>query len=252
MVLFEKDNLSRSFIEIVFQSRGSIYAKKGVAYFCAHLLNTKGTLTKKEKFYQKLEEDAIELNVSVNREFFTISLKFLNSKEKSAINALKELLLNPNFSQESFEKSKKEFDGRIKKLSRLIGGIGNNQGDVAEEFFYNSLSHKPSLGGIDYDFIYKNITKRQNNIEDEYDMLLVNGKDVAIIETKYKAHSNDLDRLINKKYSNFKKLYPEYKDYNHHLGLASFKINDNLKKEALSNNIMILQRKGEVIETILP
>ena len=153
---------------------------------------------------------------------------------------------------EEFEKSKKEFDERIKKLSRLIGGIGNNQGDVAEEFFYNSLKHKPRLAGIDYDFIYKNVTKSKDSIEDEYDMLLVNGKDIAIIETKYKAHSNDLDRLINKKYPNFKKLYPEYEDYNHHLGLASFNINDDLKKEALSNNIMILQRKGEVIEAILP
>ena len=168
---------------------------------------------------------------------------------------LKELRESQKKTDEQMKKTDeqmKETDETIKKLSRLIGGIGNNQGDVAEEFFYNSLSHKPSLGGIDYDFIYKNITKRQNNIEDEYDMLLVNGKDVAIIETKYKAHSNDLDRLINKKYSNFKKLYPEYKDYNHHLGLASFNINDDLKQKALSNNIMILQRKGKVIETTLP
>ena len=146
----------------------------------------------------------------------------------------------------------KETDETIKKLSRLIGGIGNNQGDVAEEFFYNSLKHKPRLAGIDYDFIDKNITRQKDGIEDEYDILLVNGKDVAIIETKYKAHSNDLDRLINKKYSNFKKLYPEYKDYNHHLGLASFNINDDLKQKALDERVMILQRKGEVIETTLP
>jgi phage anti-repressor protein len=149
-------------------------------------------------------------------------------------------------------KSIRELKDTVKKVSKIVGSIGNNQGDVAEEFFYNSLKHKPRLAGIDYDFIYKNVTKSKDSIEDEYDMLLVNGKDIAIIETKYKAHSNDLDRLINKKYPNFKKLYPEYKDYNHHLGLASFKINDNLKKEALSNNIMILQRKGEVIETTLP
>ena len=148
--------------------------------------------------------------------------------------------------------SQKETDETIKKLGKLIGGIGNNQGDVAEEFFYNSLKHKPRLAGIDYDFIYKNITKSKDKIEDEYDILLVNGKDVAIIETKYKAHSNDLDRLLNKKYTNFKKLYPEYKDYNHHLGLASFNINDDLKQKALDERVMILQRKGEVIETTLP
>jgi len=149
-------------------------------------------------------------------------------------------------------KSIRELKDTVKKVSKIVGGIGNNQGDVAEEFFYNSLSHKPRLAGIDYDFIDKNITRKKDGIEDEYDILLVNGKDIAIIETKYKAHDKDLDRLINKKYTNFKKLYPEYKDYNHHLGLATFNINDDLKQKALDESVMILQRKGEVIETILP
>ena len=44
-----------------------------------------------------------------------------------------------------------------------------------------------------------------------------------LIEVKYKAHKNDVEKLITKKYENFKILYPEYKYYNHHLGLASFK-----------------------------
>ena len=83
-------------------------------------------------------------------------------------------------------------------------------------------------------------------------ILLVNGKDVAIIEVKYKARLNDLNRLINKKYENFKKLYPEYKDYNHHLGLASFNINDDIKKEASSNNVILLKRKGDIVEIIPP
>ncbi|MEA2027648.1 MAG: hypothetical protein U9N49_01550, partial [Campylobacterota bacterium] len=68
----------------------------------------------------------------------------------------------------------------------------------------------------------------------------------------YKAHEKDIIKLINKKYANFQKLYPEYRDYNHHLGLASFYINDDIKNSALKNNIMVLQRKGDVIETILP
>ena len=47
-------------------------------------------------------------------------------------------------------------------------------------------------------------------------------------------------------------LYPEYKDYIHHLGLASFYITDTVKEEALSNNVIVLQRKGDLIETFLP
>ena len=144
-----------------------------------------------------------------------------------------------------------ETQEEIKKLSQYIGNIGNNQGDIAEEFFYNSLHHR-KVGGIMYDFIDKNITRKKDDIEDEFDIVLVNGRDIAIIEVKYKAHPRDLQRLLHKKYTNFKKLYPEYKNYKHHLGLASFYMSDDLKEEALSNQVMILQRKGGIIETILP
>ena len=140
----------------------------------------------------------------------------------------------------------------LKRIGKMVGNISNNQGDIAEEFFYNSLADKPTLAGVNYDFIDKNVTRRKDKIEDEYDILLVNGKDIAIIETKYKVHTSDIEKLINKKYVNFKKLYPEYKDYTHHLGLASFYINQDVKESAAKNNIILLQRKGDIIETIVP
>jgi len=148
--------------------------------------------------------------------------------------------------------SDKKTDEKLDKVAKLVGNISNNQGDVAEEFFYNSLTANPTLDGVTYDLTYKNVTARQGNTEDEYDILMVNGKDVAIVEIKYKAHKNEVISLIDKKYPNFKKLYPEYSHYNHHLALASFYINDDVKNEALQNNIMILQRKGDIIETIMP
>ena len=112
--------------------------------------------------------------------------------------------------------------------------------------------HDRKVGGITYDFINKNITRKRDDVEDEFDIVLVNGEDIAIIEVKYKAHERDLQRLLHKKYTNFKKLYPEYKNYKHHLGLASFYMSDDLKEEALSNQVMILQRKGDIVETTLP
>jgi len=139
-----------------------------------------------------------------------------------------------------------------KKLGKMVGGISNSQGDVAEEFFINSIGSHQNIGGIQYDFMDNNISRKRNNIEDEFDIVLVNGKDVAIIEIKYKLHQKDIDNLLNTKIVNFKKLYPEYKNYTHHLGLASFKIHNDLKQEALNNDIMILQRKGDIIESFLP
>ena len=193
MVIFEKDNLSRSFIEIVFQNRGSIYAKKGVAYFCAHLLNTKGTLTKKEKFYQKLEEDAIELNVSVNREFFTISLKFLNSKEKSAINALKELLLNPNFSQESFEKSKKEIYAKIENKKNDNDYIAST--NLFKTIFKNTPLEYPVLY-LDEEISLKDINEFFNTLSKESAIFINGGKKIDLSSIKEILPSQKMPKTL--------------------------------------------------------
>jgi hypothetical protein len=165
---------------------------------------------------------------------------------------LAKAILELKESQAETDKLMKETQKTLKKVTKLVGNISNNQGDIAEEFFYNSLENNPTLAGIDYDFIDKNAHRSKNKIEDEYDIFLVNGNDIAIIEVKYKAHKNDVEKLINKKYENFKILYPEYKNYNHHLGLASFNINEDVKEEAAKNNIILLQRKGDLIETIVP
>jgi hypothetical protein len=47
-------------------------------------------------------------------------------------------------------------------------------------------------------------------------------------------------------------LFCDIADYDHHLGIASFYINDDSKEMALNNNVMVLQRKGDEIETIVP
>jgi Holliday junction resolvase-like predicted endonuclease len=172
------------------------------------------------------------------------TLRLESSQEKISFE-LKESTLRLESSQESLS-------AEVKKQAKYIGNIGRNQGDVAEEFFINSISPTLKVGEIQYDELHKNWHKKTKKVEGEFDIVLINGKDLAIIETKYKAHENDLDDLINKKHTNFKKLYPQYDNYTHHLGLASFYINDDTKEKALKNNVMILQRKGELIETILP
>ena len=122
----------------------------------------------------------------------------------------------------------------------------------SEEFFYNSLEDKKDLAGIHYDFIDKNWKSSTKNLRDEFDIVMVNGKDIAIIEVKYKAHERDLEKLLTQKQTNFRELFPIYKDYNHHLALASFYMHQDLKEKALENNVIVLQRKGDVMETFIP
>jgi len=115
-LIYEKDTLGRTIFEIVFKNTGSIYAKDGVAYLLAHMLNTKGTLTEKEKFYSKIEEKAINLQVTTNKEFSTISVTFLNEKTHIAIKHILSLLQSPNLTQVAFNKTKEEIKAKKENL----------------------------------------------------------------------------------------------------------------------------------------
>jgi multidrug efflux pump subunit AcrA (membrane-fusion protein) len=139
---------------------------------------------------------------------------------------------------------------KLDKLAKMYGGVANNQGAAAEEFYFNSLKHNPVLQGIHFDSVYKNLTNNSHGIEDEYDILLLNGKDVFIIEVKYRAHPDDVKTLVKKKAANFKPLFPAYKDHKLHLGLASFHVDDKVKQSALDQGVTLLQRRGNVIETM--
>jgi hypothetical protein len=89
--------------------------------------------------------------------------------------------------------SQQETIRKLDKLGELYGNIGQNQGDVAEEFFFNSLANDTHLGSIHFDDIEKNGHKRRGKTEEEYDIIMTNGDAVGIVEVKYKAHENDLD-----------------------------------------------------------
>ena len=148
----------------------------------------------------------------------------------------------------SLLESQKETDRKLQKVSDMLGGMGQNQGDVAEEFFFNSLVDDPHLGGIHFDDISKNESKQRGKLQEEYDIVMTNGNAIGIVEVKYKAHENDLGKL-ERKMRNFKTLFPVYENYKLYGAIASFHINDDAKKEALERGFFVLQRKGEVVQT---
>ncbi len=90
--------------------------------------------------------------------------------------------------------------------------------------------------------------KHRGKIQEEYDLFLINGKSIAVIEVKYKAHLKDIDKL-DRKVANFKKLFPIYKNYDLYGGLASFNINDDAKEETLSRGYFVLQRSGDIVSS---
>ena len=144
--------------------------------------------------------------------------------------------------------SQKETDRKLDKVAKMLGGISTNQGDVAEDFFYNSLIKDNHLGSFTFDDVTKNMSKHRGQLQEEYDIFLTNGNAIAIIEVKYKAHLEDISKL-ERKFNNFKKLFPIYKDYKLYGAMASFYFNEETKDELLKQGYFVIERSGDLVKT---
>ena len=178
------------------------------------------------------------------------SIAIAQKKTDEQLNKTDEQLRLNMEAQKKTDEQMKKTDEKIKKLSQLYGGASNNQRKVAEEFFFNSLKHEPILNGIRFNFIDKNITRTMGNLQEEYDILLVNGNIVYLIEVKYNLNPKDMEVFLDKKYPNFIKLYPEYSGFEIRLAFASFSIDELCISFAKEKNITLLLRRGKVFETL--
>jgi len=76
--------------------------------------------------------------------------------------------------------------------------------------------------------------------------VLFNHSAVAIIEVKFKAHENDVAKVLNK-VETFRILCPDYKDYRIYLGLASMSFYPELEKKCSETGIAIIKQVGDSV-----
>ena len=75
------------------------------------------------------------------------------------------------------------------------------------------------------------------------------GTVIFIIEVKIKAHKNDVEKILTTQKKRFNKIFPEYKDYEQHRGLAATIIDKGLKDMAVEKGLTVLQYKGGLLVT---
>ena len=98
------------------------------------------------------------------------------------------LAVAQRLTDEQMKRNDKMLTEKLDRMGISLGNVTNNQGDVAEEFFFNSLANDTHLGSIHFDDIEKNGHKRRGKTEEEYDIIMTNGDALGIVEVKYKAH----------------------------------------------------------------
>jgi len=170
--------------------------------------------------------------------------RFLTEKQSEndrLINESRKELKEKQSETDIFIKELKESQLR---LSEKLGGMANSHGSFAEEYFYNSFDRGERVFfGEKFDEITKGLKYRSKKIEVEYDVVLYNCSSVAIIEVKYKAHENDLPKIL-KKIDTFRYIYPDYQNYKIYLGIASMAFYPELEQECIKNGIAIIKQVG--------
>jgi hypothetical protein len=136
-------------------------------------------------------------------------------------------------------------DRQMEKIRQTLGAWATNQGHFAEEYFFNSFDKgKQNFFGEQFDEIEKNI--KGFDPKDEYDILLINGKSMGIIEVKFKAHNNDIEQVLRKAVT-FRSNFPKYATHRIYLGLASMSFYPELEQKCIENGIAIIKQVGETV-----
>jgi hypothetical protein len=143
---------------------------------------------------------------------------------------------------EQMKQTDERLSAKLEKLSKELGNIGNNNGEVAEEFFWNALREVKEFKGIKVDYSDRNIHRKRGNLNDEFDILLWNGNSVIIVETKYKVHPSLIEKIKEKKIPNFKKLFSDKIDHKIYYAIAGFVIPESVLEDAKREGFFVIRQ----------
>ncbi|CAA6818443.1 MAG: Unknown protein [uncultured Sulfurovum sp.] len=146
--IFEEDkNLPIVSMQLIFKDSGSLSdTQDGLTQISASLLNEG---TKKEGsvgFATKLENRAISLSTHAGNETFVIEVGSLKEAFPYAIARLKELLSDPNYSEETLGKIKTQTIGALKRKESDFDYISNLE--LKKMLFEGTPLAKPSEGTV--------------------------------------------------------------------------------------------------------
>lgn len=156
---------------------------------------------------------------------------------------MKKYKFNPSESdQQRFERIWASLEG----VSNHLSGIGDSQGEDAQEFFVNTLQADKNIGGLQFEALHSQVKGGMPGQQQEYDILLESRASVAVIEVKYKFRKSDLDQL-DAQLKRLKKDFPSYRRKHVYGGIAGFSIRTEVADLARRKGYFVLRRKGQLI-----
>ena len=195
-----------------------------------------------ESFLESIRESIRESN-----RFLTEKFTETDARLKETEKLIKENAEGLKETDRLWKEFRIEYERRMKKQDETLGSWATNQGDFAEEYFQTSFEHgRQNFFGEKFDEILMNVKGIKKDFKDEYDILLINGKSVGIIEVKYKAHKEYIPNVLRKAIT-FRENFPYYAHHQVYLGLATLVFSTGLEQKCKDEGIAIVKQLGDTV-----
>ncbi len=156
--------------------------------------------------------------------------------------------------QLALQAAQKETDRILKKLSvditdvnKSVGRLTNRLGEFVEEAVRPSAVRLFRERGIDIHEVQQNISANRDGEGLEIDLLVVNNKDVVVIECKSNLSIDDVNEHL-ERLEKVKRLLPDHKDKRISGAVAGMVIPGNVAAYAIKKGLYVIGQNGEHLE----
>jgi len=216
-----------------------LLSKKTLILFLKKCLNIRNKVFRKIVFFicRNQRNKTKKMNTSIN----TYSIEQLQGMMADLINSQKETDLKFKETDLKF----KETDKKFKEVLGELGGIGNNNGAIAEDFFGTALANTMKVGDLEFESIDFNLRRKHKNTMAEYDIILYNKTKVIVIEVKYHLQKEHLRKFYEGGLKKFRTLFPLYNKYKLYGGVAALSFEQDAKEEAEKYGFYVLTQNNK-------
>lgn len=147
------------------------------------------------------------------------------------------------------EKSRIDFDKRMKELSKQLGGHANRLGEFVQEMVRPAVVRLFQERGLPVHQVSSNMKGFDDNgkIGIEIDLIVVNTETLILVECKSKlTHDGVNEHLV--RLAAFKQYFPIYDKYTVLGAVAGIVMPENVSDYAKSQGLFVLAQSGDSIE----
>ena len=192
---------------------------------------------REEKEERKKSREKFDRELKASREEFDQRMREEKEERKKS---------REKFDRE-LEESRKRSEREMAELRRAIGGIGNVQGEIAEDLFRRNVQAALKSLGIQIESVRHHIKVAGVG---EYDVVAVNGSQVVVFEIKNKLKGHDITRFLETQLTKFKEVFPEFKDHKVYGGIGALVMSEEQEAEAVSKGLFVLTQGEDGIAHI--